>query len=46
MAIVNTSLMKSPFNWLIVWMMLLIAAFAGHFLLKAGGFSPAKRASA
>lgn len=34
MQIVNGALMKQPLNWLTVWLMLLIAAFAGHFLLK------------
>jgi hypothetical protein len=32
--IVNGALLKNPLNWLTVWLMLLIAAFAGHFFLR------------
>lgn len=44
MAIVNTDIMKSPLNWAIVFLMLLIAAFAGHLLLTLAGFAPEARA--
>lgn len=43
MAIVNTAILKNPLNWLIVWLMLLIAAFGGHFILTLAGYSPEPR---
>lgn len=43
MKIINVDIIKSPINWFIVLLMLLIAAFAGHFVLKAAGVSPAPR---
>jgi len=37
----NIELLKNPLNWLIVWLMLLIAALAGkyfiHFVSQLGG---------
>jgi hypothetical protein len=39
--IVNFGLLKHPLNWAIVLMMLLIAAYGGHLLLKYFGASPA-----
>lgn len=32
--IVNTSLMKSPVNWLIVWSVLLVAGYTAHLILS------------
>jgi hypothetical protein len=32
--IVNEKLLSHPLNWAIVWLMLLIAAFGGHFVLR------------
>ena len=43
MKVVNTDILKSPLNWLIVLLMLLIAAFAGHLLLQWAGYSPEAR---
>lgn len=43
MQIVNTAILKSPINWLTVFLMLLIAALAGHLLLTLAGFEPARR---
>jgi hypothetical protein len=40
--IVNWGLLKHPLNWGIVLMMLLIAAYGGHLLLKYFGASPAE----
>lgn len=37
MKIVNGSLLANPLNWLIVWLMLIVAAMAGHLLLDAAG---------
>jgi hypothetical protein len=37
---INWNLMKHPLNWVIVLMMLLIAAYGGHLLLKYFGASP------
>lgn len=39
--LVNWNLLKHPMNWVIVLMMLLIAAYGGHLLLKYFGASPA-----
>lgn len=39
---INWNLMKHPINWIIVLLMLLIAAYGGHLLLKYFGASPAQ----
>lgn len=39
--IINLGLIKHPINWSIVLLMLLIAAYGGHLLLKYFGASPA-----
>jgi hypothetical protein len=39
--IINWGIIKHPLNWGIVLMMLLIAAYGGHLLLKYFGASPA-----
>lgn len=41
MQIVNFDLIKQPLNWLIVILMLVIAAVAGHLILSAFGQEPA-----
>lgn len=33
----NVELLKSPLNWLIVWLMLLIAALAGKYAVQFFG---------
>ena len=40
MQIVNVALLKHPMNYLIVFMMLVIAAIAGHELLSLAGMEP------
>lgn len=40
MTIINWGVLKNPLNWAIVVLMLLIAAFAGHYLLALVGISP------
>jgi hypothetical protein len=42
MQVVNTALLKNPLNWVIVLLMLLIASFAGHYLLQLAGIGPSK----
>lgn len=39
MQIVNVPLLRNPLNWAIVWLMVFIAAIAGHFLLSGAGVS-------
>lgn len=39
--IVNWALVKQPINWLVVILMLVIAAMAGHLLLSYFGVEPA-----
>lgn len=39
--IINWNLMKHPINWFIVLLMLLIAAYGGHLLLKYFDVVPA-----
>jgi hypothetical protein len=41
--IVNWNLLKHPVNWVIVLLMLLVAAYGGHLLLKYYGASPAEK---
>jgi hypothetical protein len=40
--IINLNLIKHPLNWLIILMMLVIAAIAGHSVLSYAGIEPAK----
>jgi hypothetical protein len=40
-AILNTSLLKHPINWIVVTMMLFLAGIGGHFILTYLGMSPA-----
>lgn len=37
---INLNLLKHPMNWVIVLLMLLIAAYGGHLLLTYFGASP------
>lgn len=39
--IINLSLLKNPFNWAIVFLMLAIAGIAGHLIAQYVGVSPA-----
>jgi hypothetical protein len=41
MQILNLDLIKNPLNWLIIFMMLVIAAIAGHQLLSLAKVEPA-----
>jgi hypothetical protein len=41
MQLVNTKILSHPLNWAIVFMMLLIAAIAGHEALSLAGIEPA-----
>lgn len=41
--IINWNLIKHPINWIIILLMLLIAAYGGHLLLKYFGASPAEK---
>jgi hypothetical protein len=41
MQLLNIPLIKNPLNWAIIFMMLLIAAIAGHLLLTLSGNEPA-----
>lgn len=41
--IINWSLMRHPLNWIIIFLMLLIAAYGGHLLLKYYGAEPAAK---
>lgn len=43
MQIVNTAILKSPLNWLTVFLMLLLAALGGHLLLTLLGIEPTRR---
>ncbi len=43
MAIVNTGILKSPLNWLPVFLMLLIPGYGGHFIFTAAGLEPSRR---
>lgn len=38
--VLNFDLLKHPLNWLIIFMMLVIAAIAGHQLLSLVGAEP------
>jgi hypothetical protein len=38
---INLELLKHPLNWLIIFMMLVIAAIAGHELMSFFGTEPA-----
>jgi hypothetical protein len=38
---VNFILLKHPLNWITIFLMLLIAGFAGHLTLQLAGFDPA-----
>jgi hypothetical protein len=40
MAFVNVGLLKHPMNWLVIILMLVIAAMAGHLLLSYFGVEP------
>lgn len=40
MQVVNTGLLKHPLNWLIVTMMLVIAAIGGHEILTLAHIEP------
>lgn len=42
MQIINLNLIKHPVNWLIILMMLVIAAIAGHLGLSLVKVEPAK----
>ena len=39
--IINMKLLSHPLNWLIIFLMLVIAAIAGHELLSLFGTEPA-----
>lgn len=39
--IININLISHPLNWLIIFLMLVIAAIAGHELLSLFGTEPA-----
>jgi hypothetical protein len=41
MQVVNFSLIKHPLNWAIIFLMLVIAAIAGHELMSLVGQEPA-----
>ena len=36
MEIINVDIIKHPINWITVWLMVLIAAIAAHFVFKWG----------
>jgi hypothetical protein len=38
---INLPLIKHPLNWAIIFLMLVIAAIAGHELLSLAGIEPA-----
>lgn len=40
MEIVNLSLAKHPLNWVTIFLMLVIAAIAGHLALSYAGHEP------
>jgi hypothetical protein len=40
MKVINWPMLKNPLNWAIVLLMLLIAAFAGHYALALVGIHP------
>jgi ABC-type uncharacterized transport system permease subunit len=40
MGIVNWDLLKNPLNWIIVILMIIIAATAGHYVATLAGFEP------
>jgi hypothetical protein len=37
--IINVPLLSNPLNWLVVWMMVILAAILGHFILSWAGVS-------
>lgn len=41
MQVINWNLAKQPVNWLVIILMLLIAAIAGHLVLAWFGVEPA-----
>jgi hypothetical protein len=41
MTVINTGLMGHPMNWLIIFLMLVIAAIAGHELMSLAQLEPA-----
>lgn len=41
MTVLNWSLIKHPLNWLIILLMLVLAAMGGHLLLSYAGLEPA-----
>jgi len=42
MQLLNVGLVKNPLNWLIIFLMLVIAAIGGHLLMSYFGGEPAK----
>ena len=40
MQIVNWPLAKHPMNWITIWLMLFLAGFALHLVLKGMGINP------
>lgn len=40
MELINLGLLKQPINWLVIILMLVIAAMAGHLLLSYFGVEP------
>ena len=40
MGLINWPMLKNPLNWLIVILMLMIAATAGHYLASLVGIEP------
>lgn len=37
----NWGLIKNPYNWLVILLMLVLAGMAGHLLLSMAGIEPA-----
>ena len=40
MNLLNWGLLKNPYNWFVVILMVMIAGFAGHLVLSAAGIEP------
>jgi uncharacterized membrane protein len=34
---INVKLLANPLNWLVVWMMVILSAVLGHFILTGAG---------
>lgn len=41
MTVINTGLISHPMNWLIIFLMLVVAAIAGHELMSLAQLEPA-----